>query len=117
MGQTLLHSPQAVHLSMSIKRGRWRNVAVKLPASPVTAFTSVMVYRSMFRWRPASTSLGEMIHMEQSLVGKVLSNWDMTPPMAERCFCQDDPVSGIGQIQRCLNAGNAAADDHDGSGS
>ena len=33
------------------------------------------------RWRPTSTSLGEMIHMAQSLVGKVLSSWDMTPPM------------------------------------
>jgi hypothetical protein len=74
--------------SISMKRGRWRRVAVKLPASPVTACTSVMVYRSMFRWRPASTSLGEMIHMEQSLVGKVLSNWDMTPPMAERCYAR-----------------------------
>ena len=33
--------------------------------------------------RPTSTSLGEIIHIAQSLVGKVLSNWDMTPPMAE----------------------------------
>jgi hypothetical protein len=30
-------------------------------------------------------------------------------------FCQDDPVAGIGQIQRCLNAGNAAADDQYGA--
>mgnify|MGYP005624780881 CR=1 FL=1 len=32
--------------------------------------------------RPTSTSLGERIHMEQSLVGKVLSSLAITPPMA-----------------------------------
>jgi len=34
----------------------------------------------MFGWRPNSTSLGEMIHIAQSLVGKVLSNSAITPP-------------------------------------
>ena len=31
--------------------------------------------------RAASTSLGDTMHMEQSLVGKVLSSMVMTPPM------------------------------------
>ena len=39
----------------------------------------------MFACRPTSTSFGAMIHMEQSLVGNVLSSWDMTPPMAGDC--------------------------------
>ena len=36
----------------------------------------------MFRCGPVSTSLGLMVHMAQSLVGKVLSSWAMWPPMA-----------------------------------
>jgi hypothetical protein len=36
---------------------------------------------SIFGCRPTSTSLGERIHMEQSLVGKVLSSWAIWPPM------------------------------------
>ncbi len=54
---------------------------MKFPASPVTFWTSVSVLSSMFRCRPTSTSLGEMIHIAQSQVGKVLSNCDMTPPI------------------------------------
>ena len=55
---------------------------VKLPASPSMAVTEARVRSSMFRCRPTSTSLGEIIHMEQSLVGKVLSSCAMEPPMA-----------------------------------
>lgn len=39
--------------------------------------------RLIFKCRPTSTSLGEIIHMEQSLVGNVLSSSLITPPMAE----------------------------------
>jgi len=46
------------------------------------AVISERVSNSMFRCRPTSTSLGEIIHIEQSLVGKVLSSWAMAPPMA-----------------------------------
>jgi hypothetical protein len=35
----------------------------------------------MLLCRPTSTSLGARIHIEQSLVGKVLSSWAITPPM------------------------------------
>ena len=55
----------------------------KFPASPETLSTSARVNSSILRCRPTSTSLGERIHMEQSLVGKVLSNWDIIPPMEE----------------------------------
>ena len=40
----------------------------------VPPLTSERVSSSMFMCRPTSTSLGERIHMAQSLVGKVLSN-------------------------------------------
>ena len=35
----------------------------------------------MLIWRAQSTSFGETIHIEQSLVGKVLSSWVIIPPM------------------------------------
>ena len=38
----------------------------------------------MFGCRAHSTSFGETMHMEQSLVGKVLSSWVMAPPMEGR---------------------------------
>jgi len=56
-------------------------VTVKSPSFPEISFTSLSVRSSIFTCRPTSTSFGARIHMEQSLVGKVLSNWAMTPPM------------------------------------
>ena len=56
-------------------------VTLKSPASPSTLSTSVNVRISIFGCRPTSTSLGERIHIEQSLVGKVLSSWAIWPPM------------------------------------
>ena len=44
--------------------------------------SSELVTISMFRCLPASTSLGARVHIEQSLVGKVLSSWAMWPPRA-----------------------------------
>ena len=79
----MAHSPQPVHLAVSIKRGRCRTRAVKRPGAPSSARTSAWVMISMLRCRPTSTSLGEMIHMAQSLVGKVLSNCDIRPPTAD----------------------------------
>jgi hypothetical protein len=40
-----------------------------LPASPDRLSNSVSVKSSMFKCRPHSTNLGEIIHMAQSLVG------------------------------------------------
>ena len=82
LGHFSVHVPQAIHFSISTNRGCLRISSSKFPASPVMDVTSERVISSMLRCRPTSTSLGEMIHMAQSLVGKVLSNWDMTPPMA-----------------------------------
>jgi hypothetical protein len=79
----LAHSPQLVHLAVSMKRGRWRTRAVKCPGPPSSDWTSAWVMISMLRCRPTSTSLGEMIHIAQSLVGKVLSNCDIRPPTAD----------------------------------
>jgi hypothetical protein len=57
-------------------------VTLNRPTSPDILATSARVSNSIFRCRPTSTSLGEIIHMEQSLVGKVLSSWAMPPPIA-----------------------------------
>ena len=81
-GQTSVQAPQPVHLARSMKRGWLSRVARRWPGSPSTSFNSVRVWTSMLLCRPTSTSLGEMIHMAQSLLGKVLSNWAMVPPMA-----------------------------------
>ena len=58
-------------------------MTLKFPFTPETLSTSAQVIRLMFGCRPTSTSLGEIIHMAQSLVGKVLSSSLITPPMAE----------------------------------
>ena len=58
-------------------------VAVKWPAAPSRVSSCVFVMISIFRCRPTSTSLGEMTHIAQSLVGNVLSNWAIRPPMPE----------------------------------
>src|SRR5512138_1748437 len=80
IGQTFEHSPHPVHLSSRTKRG-WRfTVRVKLPGSPSSFSTVVFVRISMLRWLASSTSLGPIMQEEQSLVGNVLSSWDMTPP-------------------------------------
>ena len=81
-GQTLAHSPQEVHFNKSTYLGFSLTFAVKLPSSPSSDRSSVFVNNSMFRCRPTSTSLGEMTHMVQSLVGKVLSSRAIIPPMA-----------------------------------
>jgi hypothetical protein len=56
-------------------------LTLKFPGEPSTDSRSAYVINSMFMCRPTSTSFGEMIHMAQSFVGKVLSSWDITPPM------------------------------------
>jgi hypothetical protein len=58
-------------------------VTLKFPSVPSTLSTSAQVIRLMLRCRPTSTSLGEIIHIAQSLVGNVLSSSLITPPMAD----------------------------------
>jgi hypothetical protein len=74
MGQTFAHSPQLVHLERSTNLGFWLTFAVKFPGSPSRSSSSALVRSSMFRCRPTSTSLGEITHIAQSLVGNVLSS-------------------------------------------
>ena len=81
MGQYLTQVAQPVHFSSIIYRGFFLRMTLKSPAEPSTLSTSVYVRTSMFGCRPTSTSLGERIHMEQSLVGNVLSSWAICPPM------------------------------------
>jgi len=80
-GQYSTQVVQPVHLSSMMYLGFLVRFTVKFPASPSTLLTSVKVRTSILGCRPTSTSLGESIHMEQSLVGKVLSSWAIWPPM------------------------------------
>ncbi len=82
VGQFDTQVPQPVHLFSSTKRGCRFSCTAKLPGSPWTLSTWLSVRISMSRWRPISTSRGAMVHMAQSLVGKVLSSCDITPPTA-----------------------------------
>ena len=75
------HMPHPVHSSSSTRLGFFVSVTVKFPTSPSTDDKSALVTISMFSCRPTSTSFGAMMHIEQSLVGKVLSSWAMAPPM------------------------------------
>ena len=70
-----------MHLSSMMYLGLVVSVTLKSPASPLIPSISVYVRTSIFGCRPTSTSLGESIHIEQSLVGNVLSSWAMWPPM------------------------------------
>ena len=54
---------------------------MKFPALPLRSRSFALVIISMFGDRPASTSFGASIHMEQSLVGNVLSSCAITPPI------------------------------------
>jgi hypothetical protein len=80
-GQASTQAPHPVQRSISMLRARFFTLTVKFPEDPSTDSKSAYVIISMFRCRPTSTSFGEMIHMAQSLVGKVLSNCAITPPI------------------------------------
>ncbi len=80
-GQFSTQLPHPVQRSMSILRAFFLTFTLKLPSSPETLSTSESVISSILMCRPTSTSLGAMIHMAQSLVGKVLSSCDIIPPM------------------------------------
>ena len=69
----------------------------------------------MLRCRPTSTSLGEITHIAQSFVGKVLSSCDITPPIGGGFFDQVNIKSGVGQVESRLHAGNPAANYHNGT--
>ena len=81
-GQTAVHSPHDVHFNKSTNLGFSFTRAIKFPSSPSSSSRSVFVNNSIFRCRPTSTSLGEITHMVQSLVGNVLSSCAIIPPMA-----------------------------------
>ena len=63
--------------------GACARVTVKSPACPFERSHLAVGQDLDIRWRPVSTSFGEIVHMAQSLVGKVLSSWAMCPPMAD----------------------------------
>ena len=85
-GQTWTHSPQLVHFSGSTYRGSLFTVTLKSPASPSTFSISAESNISTLGYPPSPNrrqplSLGEIIHIRQSWVGNIVSNWDITPPM------------------------------------
>jgi hypothetical protein len=77
-----VQAPQPVHFDAITKRGCCLMLTVKFPGCPSTRSTSLKVRISMSLCRPISTRRGAMVHIAQSLVGKVLSSCAMTPPMA-----------------------------------
>src|SRR4030066_1761915 len=79
--QTSVHSPQPVHFSGSTNRAFFKIFTSKLPGSPFTSFTSEYVSNLIFSRRATSNIFGAKIQIEQSIVGKVLSSWDILPPM------------------------------------
>src|SRR3970040_699245 len=81
-GQYSKQVVQPVQMSSLTYRGFLFSVTVKPPASPSTRTTSVLVRISMFGCRLHSMNFGDSMHIEQSLVGKVLSGCDIFPPMA-----------------------------------
>ena len=95
---------------MSTHRFFFLTVTVKLPGSPLTFSRSALVIISMFRCRPTPTSLGPMVHMAQSFVGKILSSWTMPPPMEVSLLQEVDPDPGLCQVEGCLHAAYASAD-------
>src|SRR5215471_2165133 len=80
LGHLASQSPQPVHFDWSTYRAAFLTLTLKSPAWPDTEVTSDRVCMSILRWRPTSTILGEIMHMEQSPVGKVLSSMTMVPP-------------------------------------
>ncbi len=67
----------------------------------------------MLGCRPTSTSLGESIHIEQSLVGKVLSSWAIWPPMVGASLHQVNPEAGSAEIEGGLNTADPSTNNHD----
>src|SRR4030042_3470669 len=81
MGHTAAQSAQPVHFSGSTLRVLRVTSTLKSPGEPENPVTSESTLSSMLGWRPASTSLGARMHVEQSLVGKVLSSCAIAPPI------------------------------------
>ena len=58
-------------------------------------------------------NFGDSMHIEQSLVGKVLSSCAILPPMVGAFSTRIDLEARRGEIERGLDAADPAADDHD----
>src|SRR4030042_3670427 len=82
LGHFDAQTPQPTHLSSSTYRGRFITLTFRFPSSPWIPSTSAQVISRILRCCPHSTSFGLRMHIEQSFVGKVLSNWGIVPPMA-----------------------------------
>ena len=78
-GQYSTQVVQPVHLLSSMYLGFLLSVTLKSPASPYTFNFSVG--KAQY-WYGDLDSLGESIHIEHSLVGKVLSRSNIVPPIA-----------------------------------
>src|SRR4030067_980061 len=85
MGHFWAQLPQPVHFLGSTLNDCCLMVTLKLPTSPSSFAILAFVIRSMLWCLPVAPSFGAMMHMAQSLVGKVLSSCAITPPMLG-CF-------------------------------
>ena len=81
IGQFSEHMPQPVHFVSSTYLGFLRTFTTKFPTDPLISCTSEYVNNSTFGWRKHSIIFGARMHIEQSIVGKVLSSCAILPPM------------------------------------
>src|SRR4030042_5746831 len=75
------HSPHPVHLVSSTYLAFLRILTLKLPTLPSTLATSAYVMTFVLGWLKQSAIFGARMQIEKSFVGKVLSSWDILPPM------------------------------------
>ena len=73
-------------------------------------YLTVCINIESSRAAAASTIFGVRIQAAQSRVGKVLSSWDILPPIVGRLLHDIYLVAGICDVQRSLNTGDTAAD-------
>ena len=94
-GHLSSQSPQATHLSVSTNFACSIILQRKFPGSPSIESTVVIVCRVIFGCLAHSLIFGDKIHIEQSLVGNVLSSWGILPPMVglSSTRCTSNPIS------------------------
>jgi hypothetical protein len=115
MGQTFAHSPQAVHLSISIYRGFWRSVTVKLPICTSDFFDLRQGHQVDVQVPSALDQFGGDDTHGAVVGGKRFVQLGHDATDGRLGLGHVNKIARIRQIQRRLYAGNAATDDQNGA--